>query len=151
MGRYTCRFFICRYIFKLHLIPLHLFLYNCLWYAQFAIYNLQYLSFNLQRAKVYNIRKSPFIQWLKRLLNLNTDDNECTSRTHNCDLKTSICQNTVGKYRCVCRNGYKESAGKCTGMCLVWYIHRLCDEREREREYFFLLMQHFASCQQDMS
>lgn len=59
---------------------------------------------------------SPCFSRLKRLSNLNTDENECTSGKHKCDLKTSICQNTVGSYRCVCKNGYKESAGKCTGM-----------------------------------
>ena len=42
------------------------------------------------------------------------DIDECTRSTHNCHPKAR-CQNTVGGFRCICRNGYTGNGIQCSG------------------------------------
>lgn len=44
------------------------------------------------------------------------DVDECSNGQSECDAATTTCSNTVGSYRCPCRNGYEQEAStSCTG------------------------------------
>ena len=59
--------------------------------------------------------KAPFLLCYKSiLLYLYLDINECTTKSHSCDVN-AVCQNTKGSYKCVCRAGYSGDGKKCTG------------------------------------
>ncbi|KAL3851663.1 hypothetical protein ACJMK2_015392, partial [Sinanodonta woodiana] len=36
------------------------------------------------------------------------DKNECTSEDNMCDQTSSVCKNTIGSYKCVCKTGYQQ-------------------------------------------
>ena len=42
------------------------------------------------------------------------DLDECTTRTHNCDVNAE-CVNTVGSYSCTCSVGYTGDGQNCNG------------------------------------
>eukprot|EP00547_Thalassionema_nitzschioides_P001901 CAMPEP_0194200178 /NCGR_PEP_ID=MMETSP0156-20130528/895_1 /TAXON_ID=33649 /ORGANISM="Thalassionema nitzschioides, Strain L26-B" /LENGTH=929 /DNA_ID=CAMNT_0038925145 /DNA_START=54 /DNA_END=2843 /DNA_ORIENTATION=+ len=41
------------------------------------------------------------------------DDNECKSGDHSCNIKTEICVNLVGTFRCDCLDGFEKKDGVC--------------------------------------
>ena len=43
------------------------------------------------------------------------DLDECTTGSHSCDVN-SVCQNTVGSYKCSCNAGYTGDAKHCNGI-----------------------------------
>ena len=49
------------------------------------------------------------------------DENECVGSTHTCDA-TTICNNTVGSYRCICMSGYTENGASCIREYLTEHV-----------------------------
>ena len=43
------------------------------------------------------------------------DLDECTTGSHSCDVN-SVCQNTVGSYKCSCNAGYTGDGKPCNGI-----------------------------------
>ena len=43
------------------------------------------------------------------------DLDECTTGSHSCDVN-SVCQNTVGSYKCSCNAGYTGDGKHCNGI-----------------------------------
>lgn len=46
------------------------------------------------------------------------DINECT-RQNPCNGSNQECRNIPGSYECVCRSGYQENSGFCTGKTII--------------------------------
>ena len=42
------------------------------------------------------------------------DIDECLSGTHGCDVNAE-CNNTLGSYKCTCKDGFQGNGTKCTG------------------------------------
>ena len=42
------------------------------------------------------------------------DTNECTEGKHDCDVNAE-CNNTLGSYKCTCKDGYEGNGTNCTG------------------------------------
>ena len=43
------------------------------------------------------------------------DLDECTTGSHSCDVN-SVCQNTLGSYKCSCNAGYTGDGQPCNGI-----------------------------------
>ena len=43
-----------------------------------------------------------------------TDIDECLKEIHGCDVN-AVCNNTLGSYKCTCKDGYKGNGTNCTG------------------------------------
>jgi len=46
-----------------------------------------------------------------------SDVDECS--TGSCDATTSTCVNTLGSYRCVCKDGFEADSDLCKGLMLL--------------------------------
>ena len=42
------------------------------------------------------------------------DIDECLNGTHDCDVNAE-CNNTLGSYKCTCKDGYEGNGTNCTG------------------------------------
>ena len=43
-----------------------------------------------------------------------TDIDECLKEIHGCDVNAK-CNNTLGSYKCTCKDGYEGNGTNCTG------------------------------------
>ena len=43
-----------------------------------------------------------------------TDIDECLKEIHGCDVN-AVCNNTLGSYKCTCKDGYEGNGTNCTG------------------------------------
>ena len=43
-----------------------------------------------------------------------SDIDECLNGTHGCDVNAE-CNNTLGSYKCTCKDGFQGNGTKCTG------------------------------------
>ena len=43
-----------------------------------------------------------------------TDTDECLKEIHGCDVN-AVCNNTLGSYKCTCKDGYEGNGTNCTG------------------------------------
>ena len=49
-----------------------------------------------------------------KLFFVDLDTNECTEGKHDCDVNAE-CNNTLGSYKCTCKDGYEGNGTNCTG------------------------------------
>lgn len=45
---------------------------------------------------------------------VDADNNECSDRTHSCDMNAE-CNNTLGSHKCTCKDGFYGNGTNCTG------------------------------------
>ena len=60
------------------------------------------------------------------------DLDECTTGSHSCDVN-SVCQNTVGSYKCSCNAGYTGDGKPCNGIL----YNNSGKARPHESQFFF--------------
>ncbi len=70
-------------------------------------------------------------KWVLSLIKYNLfrftlDIDECTTNTHNCDVKAR-CSNTEGSYKCTCKDGYGKKGGLCIGNNNTFFVDRFGD------------------------
>ena len=49
-----------------------------------------------------------------KLFFVDLDTDECTEGKHDCDVNAE-CNNTLGSYKCTCKDGYEGNGTNCTG------------------------------------
>ena len=76
---------------------------------------------NLEWHKLFKIQKRTYIGTTLLLLMVHLgmgfitqDIDECLNGTHGCDVNAE-CNNTLGSYKCTCKDGFQGNGTKCTG------------------------------------